>query len=250
MHAVDPIFSDRQAPSGNRQDTNQPIMYIYRPYRCQVCRTEKEILTDNDGPCMDFCDGCSSNPDQQPDMAQTVSAFGSTRTLRPFECIEEWIQSDVELHEDVMQRSPLFAEMSSWQVKRVIMLGEIRRFEADDTIVAQGQTDKFTYVLLTGSARVMITNTSGDDVRAATIGIGEVFGEVASILGMSRTASVIAETSSRVFVLDAPAVERVGRYYPRIAFHISRNSARVLGRRFQGVNAELAEWKHITDDAD
>jgi len=156
---------------------------------------------------------------------------------------------DVDLHEDVISHSPLFAGMSSWQVKRVIMLGETRQFQPGETIVAQGQSDQFTYVLLTGSAHVTILNQNGTEVQAATIGIGEVFGEVASILGMSRTASVVAETPSKVFALDASAVERVGRFYPRIAYYITRNSARVLGIRFRGVNAELAEWKQLRDDA-
>jgi hypothetical protein len=218
-------------------------MYLYRPYRCQACGVEKEILSDDEGSCLDFCDSCSVTPESHPDQAHTVSALGSTRTLRPFECIESWIQEDVELHEDVIQRSPLFAGMASWQVKRVIMLGDTRRYGPGETIVDQGQTDQFTYVLLTGSARVMIVNESGVEVEAARIIIGEVFGEVASVLGIPRTANVIANTEARVFALDASAIERIGQFYPRIAFHVSKNLARVLGVRFQGVNAELAEWK-------
>lgn len=220
-------------------------MYLYRPYRCQACGVEKEILSENREPCVDFCDSCSVTPERHPEQSHTVSAFGSTRTLRPFECIETWIDEDVELHEDVIKRSPLFRGMASWQVKRVIMLGETRRYNPGDMIVAQGQMDKFTYVLLTGSARVLIVNESGAEVEAARIVIGEVFGEVASVLGIPRTANVIANSESHVFALDASAIERIGQFYPRIAFHVSKNLARVLGVRFQGVNAELAEWKDI-----
>jgi hypothetical protein len=220
-------------------------MYLYRPYRCQVCGVEKEILSDNLDPCVDFCDSCSIAPERQPDQSHTVSAFGSTRTLRPFECIETWIDEDVELHEDVIKRSPLFSGMASWQVKRVIMLGETLRYGTGDTIVAQGQMDQFTYVLLAGSARVLIVNESGVEVEAARIVIGEVFGEVASVLGIPRTANVIANSETRVFALNAMAIERISQFYPRIAFHLSRNLARVLGVRFEGVNAELAEWKQL-----
>jgi hypothetical protein len=223
-------------------------MYLYRPYRCQVCSTEKELLTDDERPCLDFCDSCSVTPDRDPDRAYPTSEFGVTRILRPFECLESWIELDVDVHEDVIAHSPLFEGMSTWQVKRVIMLGETRAFEPDETIVAQGETDQFTYVLLSGRARVMIMSTSGAEVQAATIGVGEVFGEVASILGVSRTANVIADVETIVFALDAQAVERIGKFYPRIAYYITRNSARVLGIRFRGVNAELAEWKQLRDD--
>lgn len=224
-------------------------MFKYRPYRCQACGSEKEILTENDNPCLDFCNQCSVHPDRYTDNAFVFSAIGSTRTLRPFECIESWIDMDIQLHEDVIERSPLFTGMSPWQVKRVVMLGENRDFREGEVIVTQGQSDRFTYVLLTGSARVVVVNDSGDEVEVNKIGIGEVFGEVASILGMSRTANVIAETRTRVFSVDAAAIERIGRFYPRLAYYITRNSARVLGLRFRGVNAELAEWKQIEDGA-
>jgi CRP-like cAMP-binding protein len=204
-------------------------MLKYRPYRCPDCRSEKEILTSDEGPVMDYCDHCS------------------TRVPREFDCIESWIELEVALHQDVIERSPLFMGMSTWEIKRVLMVGDIRKIPAEQTIVEQGKTDRFTYVLLSGGARVMITNTSGASVESAKIGAGDVFGEVASILGIARTADVVTDVESEVFAIDSYALERIGRYYPRIAYRMCRNSARVLGLRFRGVNAELAEWKELGD---
>lgn len=83
-----------------------------------------------------------------------------------------------------------------------------------DVVVEQWDGSRELYVVLDGTARVLV-----DGVPARAIGAGDVFGEIAALewgagFGYARTASVVAETALRLVVLPAADVGRLIREAP------------------------------------
>ena len=60
---------------------------------------------------------------------------------------------------------------------------------------------------------------------------GEVFGEIALVSKIPRTADVVANESLRVLVMDWESITRVSGVYPRISSKLFRNLSSILGAR-------------------
>jgi SulP family sulfate permease len=76
-------------------------------------------------------------------------------------------------------------------------------------------------------------------MRLRTIGPGTVVGEVTLYLGTPRTASVIAETSSRMHRLSREAMGRMEREDPELASAVHRMFARLLAQRLADTLREI-----------
>ena len=87
------------------------------------------------------------------------------------------------------------------------------------------------YFVLTGEVRVE-RDANGEGVeRVATLGPGEPFGEMALFDDEVRSATVVAETASRIGKIDRVAFEEIVGEVPGIALGICR----VLSRRVRDV---------------
>src|SRR5690349_4060398 len=98
--------------------------------------------------------------------------------------------------------APLFAPLDDRQRSRVGDLMTIRRFEAGTTILRQGSSAGALYLLLDGEVEVTREpEEGGRPVTLATLGPGDVFGEMAVLDDHTRSSSVIAKTPVRCALL-------------------------------------------------
>ncbi len=74
---------------------------------------------------------------------------------------------------------------------------EVRYFEAGETMIQQGGTNDEVYTLIEGSAEALV-----DGVKVGDIKSDEIFGAIAAIAGVPRTASVVA--TSRCMAISLP----------------------------------------------
>jgi uncharacterized protein len=131
----------------------------------------------------------------------------------------------------VLTRCPLFLQMSSYQIKKLILLSEIVEFAQDDALLTQGEVSSGMYVLLSGSVDVLIEN-NGSQLTIDHGHAGDIFGEVGfAATGVSRTATIKATTSVTAVRLDASRAQKGLRFYPGIAARLFRNISAVLGAR-------------------
>jgi CRP-like cAMP-binding protein len=88
---------------------------------------------------------------------------------------------------EVLQRVPLFADLSSEELQQIALLFKERDFEAGETIIQEGSGGSAFYVIEAGEATVSIQGT----VRS-TLGAGDFFGEIALIDDGTRMATITA----------------------------------------------------------
>ncbi len=88
---------------------------------------------------------------------------------------------------EVLQRVPLFADLSPEELQQVALLFKERDFEAGETIIQEGSGGSAFYVIEAGEATVTIQGT----VRS-TLGAGDFFGEIALIDDGTRMATITA----------------------------------------------------------
>jgi sulfate-transporting ATPase len=76
------------------------------------------------------------------------------------------------------------------------------RFQAGDVVIRQGDEPDRFYIIANGEVDVMRHTAEGADVHLATLGSGEIFGEIGLLEETRRTADVRAHSDVEVLALD------------------------------------------------
>jgi CRP/FNR family transcriptional regulator, cyclic AMP receptor protein len=124
---------------------------------------------------------------------------------------------------DILAGFTLFGDLQTPQLLGVAGAFEEAVFPQGERILRQGLTGSGFYVILEGSADVIV-----DGTQRATLHRGDFFGEVSILLGEPPTADVVATTPLRCIVIAGPAVEPFLVAYPRIMYRMLQGQARRL----------------------
>ena len=99
---------------------------------------------------------------------------------------------------------PPFASLGSASIAELLRHGRWIAASPDEVLVEQGDQGDAFYVIGSGRAEVL-----QDDEAIRSIGAGEHFGELALLMDIPRTASVVARTPMRVFELEREGFDEV-----------------------------------------
>ena len=95
----------------------------------------------------------------------------------------------------------LFSSLPPGTVRRLERECRWQMFDTGDVIIDRGEEYTDVYVLTAGLARVLNYSENGKVIDYATLGKGDIFGELAAIDGLPRSASVVTQTPSTMAVL-------------------------------------------------
>ena len=87
----------------------------------------------------------------------------------------------------VLQRVPLFADLSKREVQQIARLFKARRFSEGQIVVQEGSGGAAFFVIESGEAAVLIGGR-----KRATLKPGDYFGEIALVDEGKRTATIVA----------------------------------------------------------
>lgn len=138
------------------------------------------------------------------------------------------------LHKEVLEKSPLFADMSGYQMRKAILISELNEFVEKELLVEQGTTGRSMYLILSGQVEV-IRRSDGHAHRVAVLGAGEVFGEIGFIRETQRTADVRALTPVEALRFDYMKIKADLKFFPRIVAKLNYNISCILGERLAEV---------------
>ena len=102
---------------------------------------------------------------------------------------------------ELLRRVPLFSMLTASQAEAISTSVVKARFKRGDSIVEQGKKSNALFIILTGRARVMTTDSRGREVILATMQPGEYIGEMSLIDNEPHSATVRAEIQIDVLVL-------------------------------------------------
>ena len=112
-----------------------------------------------------------------------------------------------------------------------------RRFEPDEILVDFDDLSTDVYFLLSGEVRVLIRTQSGKEVILGEMRGGQLFGELAAIDGIKRSANVTALTRGEVCVMPSPVFRELIFSAPPVADLLLR----LLAGRVRELNGRLME---------
>ena len=102
---------------------------------------------------------------------------------------------------DLLRRVPLFSLLTVTQAEVISGAVIKRRFKRGEALVEQGQKSNALFILLTGRARVVTSDSRGREVILATLAQGDYLGEMSIIDNEPHSATVRAEVQTDVLML-------------------------------------------------
>ena len=147
-------------------------------------------------------------------------------------------QSPVELLRSV----PLFADLEEGELERFSHVAVPRSFPAGTRVFHEGDSSDACYIVSEGSFRVTREHSDGRAITLATLGPGEIFGELAMLDGDKRSASAESITDGTLLALPANDVRSLLSRNPEIALKLVAG----LVRRLRAANARLSRQSFQT----
>ncbi len=144
-----------------------------------------------------------------------------------------WDVISLNLGKEVLVQSEIFAGMSNFQIKRAILLSQVREYEPGTAVIEQGSIGDELYIIVSGEAEVV--HFDGKHKKLiAKLGWGEVFGEAGYVGAASRSATVRVPLDGeklQVIILNQEKVASAMRFYPRLQSKLNQNINKILAQR-------------------
>lgn len=137
---------------------------------------------------------------------------------------------------DLLRRIPLFAKVEPPKLKLLAFASERVTFEAGQELFHQGDMPDAAYIVIEGTAEVILDTQRGR-VSVAQIGRNELVGEIGIICDVPRTATVLAKSRLVTLKVSKDLLLRMITDFPTMAIEIMR----VLAHRLEHTNAQLRE---------
>lgn len=147
-------------------------------------------------------------------------------------------QSAVELLKSVT----LFADLEEGELERFSHVAVPRTFPAGTRVFHEGDDSDACYIVKEGSFRVTREHSDGRAITLATLGPGEIFGELAMLDGDKRSASAEALTEGELLALPANDVRALLARHPEIPLKLVAG----LVRRLRAANVRLSRQSFQT----
>lgn len=137
---------------------------------------------------------------------------------------------------EVLQEMPLFRNIDPKQLRVVAMMGESLTYRAGERLFEKGDEGDAAFIIIVGKVEVLVPAKGGEQ-SVATLGKGEIFGELAVICDQARSTAIAAQSELEALRLDRNVVLNLMREFPDITLEL----VRILGDRLERTTRELSQ---------
>lgn len=137
---------------------------------------------------------------------------------------------------DILSRSSLFSELAPAELQALAHTAEPREFARDEAIFIMNEAPPDgLYLIENGRVKVSVATEEGKEIILATLGAGQVFGEMALLDHEPRSASVIAQLPTTTYRIGRDDFDRLLDTYPSIG----RKLLKELSLRLRRANQQM-----------
>lgn len=145
-----------------------------------------------------------------------------------------------------VEHSALFRGMTDYQIRKTILISELREHPDGERLIEQGTVGSSMYIVVSGELEVVRRDVDTER-RLATLRPGDVFGEIGFVKATRRTADVRALGPVSVLRFDHARLEKDLVFVPHIMAKLNFNISGILGKRLadlvQSQQTEAADRK-------
>jgi CRP/FNR family transcriptional regulator, cyclic AMP receptor protein len=127
---------------------------------------------------------------------------------------------DQSAREALIRRSFLFRDVPQPILARLSALSVTKQLPRRETLFNRGDEGDALYAVVEGLVRIWVGSDSGKELTFSMMEPGDVFGEIALLDGLPRTANATAQEASLLLVMQRSAFLSVLENEPSLARHI------------------------------
>lgn len=117
--------------------------------------------------------------------------------------------------------APIFAGLAGEVRLRIGSLVRRRRLAGGETLFQKGDPGEGLYAIVSGAVRIITSHEDGRELAFNLLGPGDVFGEIALIDGLARTADAIAVHETELDTLSRADFDRLLSEDPVLARNVA-----------------------------
>jgi CRP/FNR family transcriptional regulator, cyclic AMP receptor protein len=102
----------------------------------------------------------------------------------------------------VLRQHPIFRDLDREAFDQLGRYAKRSSLKRGTPIFSKGDPGNSLYAVISGTVKISISSADGRSAIFNLIGAGEIFGEVALLDGLARTADAVANTNCEIFVID------------------------------------------------
>lgn len=137
----------------------------------------------------------------------------------------------------------LFADLAPDEIREVESVAKWHEVPAGETIFDQENDTLEVFCVVSGAVRIL-TIVGDRDVTLAEIQAGNVFGEIAAIDNLPRSAKAVATADSVLASIEGPAFIQLILKYPSISIKVIKRLARVV----RGLDKRVTTLSTLTEE--
>jgi CRP-like cAMP-binding protein len=138
---------------------------------------------------------------------------------------------------ELLRSIPLFANIEPSKLKLLAFTSERLAFQEGQSLFQQGDMGDAAYLVVDGTADVVIEGPDGAKLTVAQIGRNAFVGEIAILCDVPRTATITATSKLDTLRISKDLFFRLVNEFPTMAVEIMRE----LARRQEQSNLQLTE---------
>ncbi|WP_052402293.1 Crp/Fnr family transcriptional regulator [Muricoccus aerilatus] len=129
---------------------------------------------------------------------------------------------------DDLSRLPFFRPFGRTELEPLTAVAHWRDFSAGQTVLEAGDSTQEVCFIAEGELRVIARSSGGHEIILNELGPGSIFGEIATVDGEPRSATIVALTRARVCAVAASPFMTFALSTPGASHHLMRRLAALV----------------------
>jgi len=143
--------------------------------------------------------------------------------------------------DELLSRIELFRGLEPEEIAAITQVAHRRTVERGTVIFETGDDASDVFVLASGKVKIVTLSPEGKELILATLGAGQVFGEMALIESAPRSASAIADTGVELVGINRSDFQRLLERHPAISLKLLR----ILSARLRKANSRMQSLAYM-----
>ena len=144
---------------------------------------------------------------------------------------------------ELLRKIPLFSTIDPGKLKLLAFSSDRKNYADGQDLFKQGEFGDAAYVIVEGSADVIVETDDADEVVVAELGNNEFIGEISILCDVPRTATVRASGELQTLVIKKEHFLGLVQQIPDFGVEVMRE----LASRLSKTTAELGEARRKLD---
>ena len=146
----------------------------------------------------------------------------------------------------ILKKLDIFSDIDAQALKELSLLFEEKIFNQGEIIFEEGSIGNSMMIVTSGEVRVSQTSDSEMEEALIILKEGDVFGEMALIEGLPRSATIIAHTDVIIFEISRSSFLNYIEKDCKNGILIVLKLARILSSRLRETDNKLKAFVHLT----